>query len=76
VRAVTVNLETHRLEVKGVRSPNARVTTRCSSASTRLVREIARSRRSGSCFPSAGDSFLTIGHEALGQVVESGRNVG
>ncbi len=77
MRAVTVNFESHAVEVKRVREPQApgddEVLFRVNQVGVcGTDREIAAVRL---VLPPAGDSFLTLGHEALGQVVETGRNV-
>src|ERR1051326_1869258 len=77
MRAVTVNFESQAVEVKRVaepQSPNGdEVLFRVHEVGVcGTDREIAAGRLA---LPPAGDSFLTIGHEALGEVVESGRNV-
>lgn len=77
MRAVTVNFESHAVEVKRVAEPkspsNHEVLFRVQEVGVcGTDREIAAVRL---VLPPAGESFLTIGHEALGQVVESGRSV-
>jgi len=77
MRAVTVNFESHAVEVKRVAEPKSpsddEVLFRIHQVGVcGTDREIAAVRL---VLPPAGDSFLTIGHEALGQVVQSGRNV-
>jgi threonine dehydrogenase-like Zn-dependent dehydrogenase len=77
MRAVTVNFESHAVEVKRVAEPRSpgddEVLFRVQEVGVcGTDREIAAVRL---VLPPAGDSFLTIGHEALGQVVDVGRNV-
>ncbi len=77
MRAVAVNFESHKLEVKQVAEPNRladdEVLFRVNQVGVcGTDREIAAVRL---VLPPPGDPFLTIGHEALGQVIEVGRNV-
>lgn len=77
MRAVTVNFDSHAVEVKQVAEPkrvgDGEVLFRINQVGVcGTDREIAAVRL---VLPPAGDSFLTIGHEALGQVVATGRGV-
>jgi threonine dehydrogenase-like Zn-dependent dehydrogenase len=78
MRAVAVNFESHKLEVKQVAEPKRladdEVLFRVNQVGVcGTDREIAAIRL---VLPPPGDSFLTLGHEALGQVIEVGRNAG
>jgi threonine dehydrogenase-like Zn-dependent dehydrogenase len=75
MRAVAVNFESHKVEVKQVPEPailaDDEVLFRVNQVGVcGTDREIAAVRL---VLPPPGDSFLTIGHEALGQVIEVGR---
>lgn len=77
MRAVTVNFDSHAVEVKHVAEPenltDAEVLFRIHQVGVcGTDREIAAVRL---VLPPEGDSFLTLGHEALGQIVETGRAV-
>jgi threonine dehydrogenase-like Zn-dependent dehydrogenase len=77
MRAVAVNFESHKLEVKQVAEPAGLAGDEALFRVNQVGvcgtdREIAAVRL---VLPPPGDSFLTIGHEALGQVIEVGRNV-
>ena len=77
MRAVAVNFESHKLEVKQVAEPASlgadEVLFRVNQVGVcGTDREIAAVRL---VLPPPGDSFLTIGHEALGQVKVVGREV-
>jgi threonine dehydrogenase-like Zn-dependent dehydrogenase len=77
MRAVAVNFESHKLELKQVNEPASLadddVLFRVNQVGVcGTDREIAAVRL---VLPPPGDSFLTIGHEALGQVIGVGRNV-
>ncbi len=77
MRAVTVNFESHVVELKQVPEPNhirdGEVLFRIEQIGVcGTDRELAAVRL---VMPPPGDSFLTLGHEALGQVVETGKNL-
>jgi threonine dehydrogenase-like Zn-dependent dehydrogenase len=77
MRAVTVNFETRAVELKEVpeleRIQPGEVLFRVEQVGVcGTDREIAAVRL---VLPPLGDSFLTIGHEALGQVVDTGEGV-
>jgi glucose 1-dehydrogenase len=78
MRAVAVDFESHKVELRQVAEPERlavdEVLFRVNQVGVcGTDREIAAIRL---VLPPPGDSFLTIGHEALGQVVEVGQSVG
>lgn len=77
MRAVSVDFESHKVETRDVAEPDgpgdSAVLFRIHQVGVcGTDREIAAVRL---VLPPAGESFLTIGHEALGQVLECGRQV-
>src|SRR5579859_63920 len=77
MRAVAVNFENHKVELRSVAEPDAIGTQDVLLRVNQIGvcgtdREVAGIRL---VQPPPGDSFLTIGHEALGQVVATGSNV-
>src|SRR5579872_2833856 len=77
MRAVAVNFENHKVELRSVAEPNAVAANEVLFRVHQIGvcgtdREVAGIRL---VQPPPGESFLTIGHEALGQVVTIGAAV-
>ena len=77
MRAVVVDYESRRLEKRDVREPAITATNQAmiqvhQAGVCGTDREIASFRIA---FPPPGESYLTIGHEAVAQVLETGRDV-
>ena len=78
MRAVAVNFENHKVELRTVDEPQRDAPADVLFRVTQVGicgtdREVAGIRL---VQPPPGESFLTIGHEALGQVIEAGRGAG